>query len=66
MNQSVKIGTVQCARKGLALSVAPVIYGFILFTLGTSIIELGAFAVVSSLAAIIWSRKASVKNQKAG
>ncbi len=51
---------------GLALSVAPVLYGFFLFILGASIIELGVFAVASSLAAIIWSRKANVENQKAG
>jgi hypothetical protein len=51
---------------GLALSVAPVIYGFLLFILGASIIELGVFAVTSSLAAIIWSTKISLENPKAG
>lgn len=51
---------------GLALSVAPVIYGFLLFILGASIIELGVFAVASSLAAIIWSVKTNAENQKAG
>jgi hypothetical protein len=51
---------------GLALSIAPVVYGFFLFILGASIIELGVFAVVSSLAAIIWSRKTNVENQEAG
>lgn len=41
---------------GLALSVAPVIYGFFLFiAFGASTIELGIFAMVSSLAAIIWT-----------
>jgi hypothetical protein len=51
---------------GLALSVAPVIYGFFLFTLGASIIELGVFAFASSVAVIIWSRKTNVENPKAG
>jgi hypothetical protein len=51
---------------GLALSVAPVVYGFFLFILGASIIELGVFAVVSSFATIIWSRKTNVENQNAG
>ncbi len=50
---------------GLGLSFAPVIYGFLLFLLGASLFELGAFTVVSSLAAIIWSRKTNVENQKA-
>lgn len=41
---------------GLGLSVAPVIYGFCLFiAFGASTIELGIFAIVSSLAAIIWT-----------
>jgi|RhiMetdeSRZDD1v2_1073273.scaffolds.fasta_scaffold113560_4 hypothetical protein len=51
---------------GLALSVAPTIYGFLLFILGASILELGVFAFASSLAAIIWSRKTNIENQKAG
>ncbi len=51
---------------GLGLSVIPAIYGFVLFTMGASMIELGVFAIASSLAAIIWSIKTSVKNQKAG
>lgn len=51
---------------GLGLSVIPAIYGFILFTMGASMIELGFFAIASSLAAIIWSIKTSVENQKAG
>lgn len=51
---------------GLGLSFAPVIYGFFLFILGASIFELGVFAVASSLAAIIWSRKLNVENPKAG
>lgn len=51
---------------GLALSVAPGLYGFLLFTLGASIIELGIFAVVSSLAVIIWSARANLENLKAG
>lgn len=50
---------------GFALSVAPIIYGFVLFTLGGSILELGVFAVTSSLAAIIWGRKMNVEDQKA-
>lgn len=45
---------------GLGFSAAPVIYGFFLFTMGASILELGVFAVISSLAAIIWSIKTSV------
>jgi len=51
---------------GLVLSVIPVVYGFFLFTMGASIIELGVFAVISSLAAIIWSIKTGAENQKAG
>jgi hypothetical protein len=51
---------------GLGLSFAPVLYGFFLFLLGASLVELGVFAVVSSLAAIIWSRKTNVESQKAG
>lgn len=51
---------------GLALSFAPVMYGFVLFTLGASIIELGVFAVTSSLGAIIWSRKMNIQDQNAG
>jgi hypothetical protein len=51
---------------GLALSFAPVIYGFFLFILGASILELGVFAVASSLAAIIWIRKINIEDQKAG
>lgn len=51
---------------GLVLSVIPVVYGFFLFTMGASIIELGIFAVISSLAAIIWSIKSNAENRKAG
>lgn len=51
---------------GFGLSFAPVLYGFFLFILGASLFELGVFAFVSSLAAIIWSRKTNVENQKAG
>lgn len=42
---------------GLAFSVVPVCYGFFLFTLGASIVELSIFAVVSSLAATYWNIK---------
>jgi hypothetical protein len=42
---------------GSALSIAPVLYGFLLFLLGASIVELGIFAVASSLSAMIWSKK---------
>jgi hypothetical protein len=48
---------------GLVLSVVPVIYGFFLFTLGASIVELSIFAVVSSGAAIFWSIKTNAENK---
>jgi len=53
---------------GLVFSVIPVVYGFILFlAMGASIIELSVYAVVSSVATIIWSmnQKGSIW-QKAG
>jgi hypothetical protein len=50
---------------GLVVSIIPVICGFMLFTMGASIIEVGIFAAVSSLAAIIWSIKANSEDQKA-
>jgi hypothetical protein len=41
---------------GMGLGVVPVIYGFLLFiAFGASILELGAFALASSVAAIFWS-----------
>jgi len=46
---------------GLGLSVIPTIYGFFLFLMGASIVELGCFAVASSLAAIIWSTKSKTE-----
>jgi hypothetical protein len=45
---------------GLALCVVPACYGFFLFTLGASIVELGIFAVLSSVAATYWSIKTNV------
>ncbi len=40
---------------GLGLSLAPALYGFLLFCVfGISIIELGIFAAVSTLAALLW------------
>jgi hypothetical protein len=42
---------------GLSLSVVPVIYGMVLFlAMGTSIIELCVYAVISSTVAIVWIR----------
>jgi hypothetical protein len=52
---------------GMGLSIAPVVYGFILFiAFGASMIELGLFAVASSLAAILWSANTRSKQQNAG
>ena len=48
----------------LGLSLVPAIYGFILFTLGASIVELGIFAAVSSVAAIYWSIKTKTVGQE--
>jgi len=51
---------------GMGLSVAPVVYGFILFiAFGASIIELSMFALSSSLAAIIWSANTKSKQEEA-
>jgi len=47
---------------GLGLSVIPVIYGFFLFLMGASILELGCIAAASSLAVIIWSIKSKTEN----
>jgi hypothetical protein len=47
---------------GLTLSVVPVIYGFVLFFLGASILELCFFAIASSGAAILWWTR--IKSQK--
>ena len=52
---------------GMGLSVAPVVYGFILFiAFGASFIELCIFAVASSLAAIIWGAKTKTEQEEAG
>jgi len=45
---------------GLVLSVIPTIYGFFLFLMGASILELACFAAASSLAATIWSIKSKM------
>jgi hypothetical protein len=47
---------------GLVVSTVPVCYGFFLFTLGASIVELGIFALVSSGAAL-WRIKADTASQ---
>ncbi len=40
---------------GLGLSLAPALYGFLLFcAFGISIVELGVFSAVSTLAALLW------------
>lgn len=53
---------------GLVFSIVPVVYGFILFiAMGASILELCLYAVVSSVAAMLWSMNSGVfKEQKAG
>lgn len=53
---------------GLVFSIVPVIYGFVLFlAMGTSIVELCFFAIVSSIAAIIWNMNNKVTlKQRAG
>lgn len=52
---------------GLGCSIAPAVYGFLLFiAFGASIIELSLFAVASSLMAIIWSANTKIKQQNAG
>jgi hypothetical protein len=53
---------------GLVFSIVPAIYGFVLFlAMGASIVELCFYAIVSSIAAIIWNmnNKVSAK-QRAG
>lgn len=53
---------------GLVFSIVPAIYGFVLFlAMGASIVELCFYAIVSSIAAIIWNmhNRASI-NPKAG
>jgi len=52
---------------GLASSAAPVVYGFLLFIVfGVDIIELGLFAVASSVVAIIWYTNAKPRHQNVG
>ena len=53
---------------GLVFSVAPVVYGFLLFiAMGASVLELGLYAVVSSVAAILWSMNNGVfRGSRAG
>jgi hypothetical protein len=53
---------------GLVFSIVPAIYGFVLFlAMGASIVELCFYAVVSSIAAIIWNMKNKVTlKQRAG
>lgn len=52
---------------GIGLSVAPVVYGFLLFiAFDASIVELGIFAIASSLMAIVWSANTKIKQQNAG
>jgi hypothetical protein len=53
---------------GLILSIVPTIYGFLLFiAMGASIFELFIYAVVSSIAAVLWSVNNGVfERQNAG
>lgn len=53
---------------GLVFSIAPAVYGFVLFlAMGASIIELCFYAVASSIAAIIWNMNNKVTlKQRAG
>jgi hypothetical protein len=53
---------------GLVFSIVPAIYGFVLFlAMGASIVELCFYAIVSSIAAIIWNMNNGVSiKPKAG
>jgi len=53
---------------GLVFSIVPVVYGFVLFlAMGASIVELCFYAIVSSIAAIIWNMNNKVTlKQRAG
>jgi hypothetical protein len=50
---------------GMPFSVAPAVYGFLLFVGGASFLELCCFALASTIAGIIWSlNEPSLKERK--